>query len=1629
MLVYLDFNGTNKLPLQSNTLTTMRLYNSHFWIILLICISPLAKAQEFFESFEGEDVSYAAYSEYFQDYANPSLSRAFLANYMDGIIVFDASGDLTPLDTLRLGTGFVKCFDYEPFGQYDNDLIAVATSNKEVIIYSMKEATVVFQTEVAYLLNDIQFSNVAKHILWGADKVGNLLKIDLHEKQITYEPIHKKGIARIELFMDKIITSSFDHTIKITNQFTLEEEQVIKGKVPMLEYDVSADGLMAIVASRGVAIYSIIDERWLYGKELLNKKVKFSEDDKKKYYWNPYVTGEDEFFGATTYKITFIRKGHAIAMASMYRLLQMTHARNPSLITYPLLEDSLQSRTPNYVFNQDNHLTFYDQIKYAKEYGDDIPYALNTKSGYIKKISDYGGLWIIGDPFSEETNYRFDTFDSDTYFEGYGYESEVNMITLDVVSYSGEKNYRTSFDIAKYNLDKNVYFPTKVFDGSEYLEATGPSFDSEIAYECIGYDGDNETLDTECLLQIAWMRYDTSHTIAPSEDFCIINNDYIYNNNQIEQIERNGEVVTRIFQSVDEYINGVWLNDEIDKSKSSTSERNNSSISQELYSDNAFQRMEQKGHLSKVEAFAISSDQRYLATAGQDSKIIIWDFYTGTKLKELDYAAKVGLDEKWMMYETEWNYGITNLIFHPTKTWIISGSRERSSVCWDYSTGQILGTGYNFQHAEISEDGNFLIANRGQLYTLPDLIELDQYEGEALVDSYIIGNRGTHQNKTKSMPYANDYIDAELEALFNSMYKLSGEKLSEFDYNTMMSPSGEWYAIDDVIFNKSLNECWNLEDYELDSYNYTPIYQNGSFSPDESHFAYIAGNELKIIDLTSMITNTIQDTTVSKFAGPVKFSPDGKYVVSRVWEIAGGELNWLEEGNTNRTLGIYDVQHLTKVRHHRGHPVEPMHIMTDSCAKYLLFKGTDFLYLLNKENLSIEQLRLKQESKRYHLSFSHARISINEKGEPVIEGEIDKTYGNGSYYNDFEWFPAIGLLDKYGEGELGLDFYSSPYTYITKSPSGSLDEKSKLWEINTLVGFYPNSDSSLVAMLDTIAYKEIVNIINIDNMKLSGSFSYNDNIGAPLAIAPDYKSIFLPTSSHGIAEYEVPSMKLKRKWEAHQEHVVQLIATDNDLISISNDGDIILWDLEEEGTPVEILRFFGDKEGLFMITPDNYYSATKENIDFVAFRKGNNFIPISSFDVKYNRPDIILERLHSSDTTLIENYRKAYEKRLKRMGVDASQLEIEQLPSLQIENIEYLPKYTNDDVLEIFVSCEQPLDDSKLWLNGVPQKVTFTAKEEVYRIDVPLVDGMNEIEIKGITNSGATLPVTYVLEKQNSQATNNLYVLTIGTSKYADANFNLDYAAKDAKDVGKLFQSLETYNSFDSIYNYTLTDEEVTQASLTSIKTFLKQANINDVVIIYIAGHGLLDQNFDYYYAVHDVDFDHPEDKGWSYGLFEELLTLCTANKKLLLFDTCHGGEIDKDELAMNTEDNISTGEINFRASKTFNYSSQQSNASALSKSFFGDFRKGVGATVIASSGGTEYAAESATYQNGIFTYFLKKGLTENEADLNGDFLITVNELRAYLNTSVKKATGGNQNPGTRITNDKHQIILKSIGK
>ena len=74
------------------------------------------------------------------------------------------------------------------------------------------------------------------------------------------------------------------------------------------------------------------------------------------------------------------------------------------------------------------------------------------------------------------------------------------------------------------------------------------------------------------------------------------------------------------------------------------------------------------------------------------------------------------------------------------------------------------------------------------------------------------------------------------------------------------------------------------------------------------------------------------------------------------------------------------------------------------------------------------------------------------------------------------------------------------------------------------------------------------------------------------------------------------------------------------------------------------------------------------------------------------------------------------------------------------------------------------------------------------------------------------------------------------------------------------------------IYRAPLINEEVARENILSVRSFLEQTFVDDQVILFVAGHGLVDDNLDYYYGTYDVDFNHPTERGLSYIDLENLL-------------------------------------------------------------------------------------------------------------------------------------------------------------
>ncbi len=449
----------------------------------------------------------------------------------------------------------------------------------------------------------------------------------------------------------------------------------------------------------------------------------------------------------------------------------------------------------------------------------------------------------------------------------------------------------------------------------------------------------------------------------------------------------------------------------------------------------------------------------------------------------------------------------------------------------------------------------------------------------------------------------------------------------------------------------------------------------------------------------------------------------------------------------------------------------------------------------------------------------------------------------------------------------------------------------------------------------------------------------------------------------------------------------------------------------------------------FFLTGDNYYYSSKHIKDFLSFEVDFKWYSFEQFDLIFNRPDIVLERLGYSSDNIIKAFRSAYHKRLQKMNFTEDMLKPDfHIPDLAITNMEEISLNTSEPLVTLEINMKDEiylLDRINVWINDVPiygtngidlrKENSQLIKKE---IQVELASGANKVQVSVLNQAGAeSYKETIFINYTNILASKpSLYLISIGVSDYENNQYNLKYAGKDASDIKELFQK-NSNATFEKIHVKTLLNEEVTRQNIMGLKSFLQNAQRDDIVIISFAGHGILDTSYNYYLATNDLDFNNPSIKGLPYEELESLLDGVVPLKKILLIDACHSGEIDKELVVEATKKNVSMKKVGRGAEAEYVLNEEQVISSDLYKELFNDLRRGTGATVISASGGLDVAYESSEYQNGLFTYCLLHGLQSMKADLNKDGQIMLSELQSFLYENVVSLSKGTQRPTSRIEN------------
>lgn len=219
----------------------------------------------------------------------------------------------------------------------------------------------------------------------------------------------------------------------------------------------------------------------------------------------------------------------------------------------------------------------------------------------------------------------------------------------------------------------------------------------------------------------------------------------------------------------------------------------------------------------------------------------------------------------------------------------------------------------------------------------------------------------------------------------------------------------------------------------------------------------------------------------------------------------------------------------------------------------------------------------------------------------------------------------------------------------------------------------------------------------------------------------------------------------------------------------------------------------------------------------------------------------------------------------------------------------------------------------------------------------------------------------------------SLHALIVGVASYEQMP-SLKYTDDDAYRFYAFLKSPEGGAVSDERLHILIDEDATREKILNALQSIADNADENDVVMLYISGHGLVGSFL-------PVDFDGYNNR-INYEEINEILATSRAKHKVCLADACHSGSL------------LSSRSLDEHLS---NYYLKWKNLPSS-------------VAFILSSGENEVSLEHSGMRQGIFSHFLMQGL-KGDADTNRDQLVTVSELFSFIRDRVREYSNNVQSP------------------
>ena len=496
-----------------------------------------------------------------------------------------------------------------------------------------------------------------------------------------------------------------------------------------------------------------------------------------------------------------------------------------------------------------------------------------------------------------------------------------------------------------------------------------------------------------------------------------------------------------------------------------------------------------------------------------------------------------------------------------------------------------------------------------------------------------------------------------------------------------------------------------------------------------------------------------------------------------------------------------------------------------------------------------------------------------------------------------------------------------------------------------------------------------------------------DERSRSLAICPDTHCFLLGTSWN---------LRLFNQWGAEKWHKAipatcwSVNIAGNGKVAVAAFGDgTIHWYRMKDGEELLALFPHKDRKRWALWTPSGYYDASPGGEDLIGWHlnrgpdQAADFFPVSRFRSSYYRPDVIEEVLKTLDldeAVKLANLKAGIKERARAVQEILPPVVeiISPADNSQVETKTVTFRYrvrspTGDPVTGIRVFIDGGLSKEERELN-------LAGAEIAREIQVGLPERDCEIGIVAQNRHGwgatAKRQIMWIGPKDEKKGV--LYVVAVGVSNYQDEALKkgVERAAKDAMDFAEYMKEKKRGSLYRDVRVTVLPNNQATRDRIIKVLRDISiyQATVNDLIMLFLSGHGEKDESRKYRYLLADADKERSPSRCLSHSDIRDPL-VAFPGRRVIFIDTCRSGfAIDINGFA-----------------------------NGLASSENGRV------VVFTSATGNQSSEELPGENNGAFTKVLLEGLRGKAA--NEQQIITVSRLRVVLDEGVPKLTNGRQTP------------------